>query len=162
MDKYIFDDWNEFSGIIEKLKRNGKKIVFTNGCFDILHAGHVDYLNKAKQFGDVLVVGLNSDVSVRSIKGEKRPIVNQTERAFILSNLKCVDFVVFFNEDTPYNIISEIIPGVLVKGADWSVDKIIGSDVVLKNGGEIKTIEFVNFQSTSNIIKSVLDRYCSG
>lgn len=147
---------------LKELKSLNKKIVFTNGCFDILHAGHVDYLAKAKEMGDILVVGLNSDISTRSIKGDKRPIVPQNERAFILSNLKCVDFVTYFDEDTPYELISLLIPDILVKGADWSPENIVGRDIVEKNGGMIKTIEFVNFQSTTNIIKLVLDRYCSG
>ena len=161
-NKVIFENSEELAGKLKDLKSKNLKIVFTNGCFDILHAGHVDYLSKAKELGDILVVGLNSDVSTRSIKGEKRPIVPQNERAFILANLKCVDFVTYFDEDTPYELISEIIPDILVKGADWSVENIVGKDVVEKNGGMIKTIKFVNFQSTTNIIKQVLDRYCSG
>lgn len=150
---------DEFLDIRKKLKEENRKIVFTNGCFDILHAGHVDYLNKAKLFGDILLVALNSDSSIQRIKGPKRPVVNQNERAFIIDNLKCVDFVLFFDEDTPGNIISKIIPDVLVKGADWSIDKIIGRDVVEKNGGEVKTIEFINFQSTSKIIETIIERY---
>lgn len=150
---------DEFIPIRKTLKNEKKKIVFTNGCFDILHAGHVDYLNKAKQLGDILLVALNSDSSVRSIKGPKRPIVCQEERAFIMSNLKCVDYVTFFDEDTPAEIIAKIIPDILVKGADWSIDKIIGREVVEKNGGEVKTIEFINFQSTSRIIETIIERY---
>lgn len=149
----------EFLPIRKKLKEENKKIVFTNGCFDILHAGHVDYLNKAKRLGDILLVALNSDYSVKRIKGEKRPIVPQEERAFIISNLKCVDYVTFFDEDTPSEIIERIIPDILVKGADWSIDKIIGRDVVEANGGEVKTIGFVNFQSTSKIIETIIERY---
>jgi D-beta-D-heptose 7-phosphate kinase/D-beta-D-heptose 1-phosphate adenosyltransferase len=149
----------DFIAIRKKLKEENKKLVFTNGCFDILHAGHVDYLNKAKEMGDALIVALNSDVSVRRIKGPKRPVVNETERAFIIANLKCVDFVTFFDEDTPKEIIDLLIPDILVKGADWSMDKIIGRDVVEKNGGEVKTIEFINFQSTSKIIETIIDRY---
>jgi D-beta-D-heptose 7-phosphate kinase/D-beta-D-heptose 1-phosphate adenosyltransferase len=137
----------------------GKSVVFTNGCFDILHAGHVDYLAKAKECGDVLILGLNSDKSVRSIKGEKRPIVPEAERAFILSNLKSVDYVALFDEDTPFEIISAIIPDVLVKGADWPIDQIVGRDIVESNGGEVKTIKFVNQVSTTNIIKTILERY---
>jgi rfaE bifunctional protein nucleotidyltransferase chain/domain len=143
----------------EKLKEEKKKVVFTNGVFDIIHSGHIDYLIKAKELGDVLIVGLNSDSSVKRIKGEKRPIINQTERAYILSNLKPVDYVVFFEEDTPLEIIKAIVPDVLVKGADWSLDKIVGSDVVLSNGGEVKNISFVNDQSTSSIINLILSRY---
>lgn len=143
----------------ERLKSEKKKVVFTNGVFDLIHAGHVDYLNKAKATGDVLIVGLNSDLSVKKIKGEKRPLVNQNERAFILSNLKAVDYVVIFEEETPYELINMLVPDVLVKGADWSLDKIVGSDIVLENGGKVKNIEFVSNQSTSNIIDTVLSRY---
>lgn len=149
----------EIIEVRKKLKLENKKVVFTNGCFDILHAGHVDYLNKAKAAGDILIVALNSDKSTRSIKGEKRPIVNERERGFIMANLKAVDYVTFFDEDTPAEIISELIPDVLIKGADWDINKIVGKDIVEANGGEVKTIEFVNFQSTTNIIDTVLERY---
>jgi D-glycero-beta-D-manno-heptose 1-phosphate adenylyltransferase len=142
-----------------KLKAEGKKVVFTNGVFDLIHAGHVDYLSKAKKLGDVLILGLNSDDSVKRIKGDKRPILKQEERAFILTNLKPVDYVIFFDEDTPEKLISEIIPDILVKGADWSVEKIIGKDVVEKNGGKVMNIEFVNDQSTSKIIDLIVKRF---
>ena len=142
-----------------KFKESGKKVVFTNGCFDIIHAGHVDYLNKAKAQGDVLIVGLNNDNSVKRIKGEKRPIINEKERAFILSNLKAVDYVIYFEEDTPERLIKELIPDVLIKGADWSVESIVGKDTVITNGGEVKTIDFVTNQSTSGIIKKILEKY---
>ena len=145
--------------IREKLKQKGKKVVFTNGCFDILHAGHVDYLKKAKELGDVLIVGLNSDPSVKKIKGNKRPIVNQNERAFILSNLNPVDYVVLFEEETPYKIIKKIIPDILVKGSDWIINDIVGKDIVESNGGAVKTVDFVTFQSTTDIIKKVLAVY---
>ncbi len=145
----------------EAFRQENKKVVFTNGVFDIIHAGHVDYLRKAKQAGDVLFVGMNSDASVRRIKGEYRPVVPEEQRAFVLSNLKPVDFVVIFGEDTPLELIGKLIPDVLIKGADWSLDNIVGKDVVLKNGGEVKTIEFVNFQSTSGIIQTILERYSS-
>jgi D-glycero-beta-D-manno-heptose 1-phosphate adenylyltransferase len=149
----------ELVKIRESLKQKGKKVVFTNGCFDILHAGHVDYLIKAKECGDILIVGLNSDHSIREIKGNNRPIVNETERAFILDSLKPVDYVVLFNEPTPQKLIESIIPDVLVKGADWNIENIVGKDIVEYNGGEIKTIEFVNSQSTTNIIQKVIDIY---
>jgi rfaE bifunctional protein nucleotidyltransferase chain/domain len=145
--------------MIEKFKEEKKKVVFTNGVFDIIHSGHIDYLIKAKELGDILIVGLNSDTSVKRIKGEKRPIINQTDRAFVLSNLKPVDYVVLFEEDTPLEVIKAIVPDVLVKGADWSLDKIVGSDVVLNNGGEVKNISFVNDQSTSRIVDLILSRY---
>ena len=150
---------SEIKSIRSKLKAEGKKVVFTNGVFDLIHAGHVDYLSKAKKLGDVLIVGLNSDESVRRIKGEKRPILKQEERAFILSNLKPVDFVVYFDDDTPAKLISEIIPDILVKGADWSVEKIVGREVVEKNGGKVMNIEFVNDQSTSKIIDLIVKKY---
>ena len=145
--------------IREKLKDENKKVVFTNGVFDIIHSGHIDYLIKAKALGDVLIVGLNSDSSVKRIKGEKRPLINQTERAYVLSNLKPVDYVVLFEEDTPLELIKALVPDVLVKGADWSLDKIVGSNVVLSNGGEVKNIAFVNDQSTSGIVDLILSRY---
>ncbi|NWG28351.1 MAG: D-glycero-beta-D-manno-heptose 1-phosphate adenylyltransferase [Ignavibacteriaceae bacterium] len=150
---------SELKAIRSKLRAGGKKVVFTNGVFDLIHSGHVDYLLKAKNLGDVLIVGLNSDDSVRRIKGDKRPILKQTERAFIISNLKPVDYVVFFDEDTPEKLISEIIPDVLVKGADWAVDKIVGKEIVEKNGGKVMNIEFVNEQSTSKIIDLIVQRY---
>jgi D-beta-D-heptose 7-phosphate kinase/D-beta-D-heptose 1-phosphate adenosyltransferase len=151
----------EIKAIRRKLKTENLKVVFTNGCFDLIHAGHVDYLSKAKALGDVLIVGLNSDDSVRRIKGDKRPILFQEERTFILSNLKPVDYVTVFEEDTPERLIRELIPDILVKGGDWPVEKIVGRDIVEANGGEVKTIEFVNDQSTSKIIKFILDKYKS-
>lgn len=150
---------DEIKKVRAELKSKNKKVVFTNGCFDLIHSGHVDYLAKAKQLGDVLIVGLNTDDSIRRIKGDKRPILKQDERAFIVSNLKPVDYVTFFDEDTPAEIISDLIPDILVKGADWSIDKIVGREVVEANGGEVKTIEFVNDQSTSKIIQTILSRY---
>jgi D-glycero-beta-D-manno-heptose 1-phosphate adenylyltransferase len=149
----------DLKAIRSKLKASNKKVVFTNGVFDLIHFGHVDYLSKAKKLGDVLIVGLNSDDSVKRIKGEKRPILKQQERAFILSNLKPVDYVVLFDEDTPEKLISEIIPDILVKGADWAVEKIVGREIVEKNGGKVMNIEFVNDQSTSKIIDLIIQRY---
>ena len=150
---------SEIKSIRSNLRAEGKKVVFTNGVFDLIHAGHVDYLSKAKKLGDVLIVGLNSDESVKRIKGDKRPILKQEERAFILTNLKPVDYVIFFDEDTPEKLISEIIPDILVKGADWAVEKIVGKDVVEKNGGKVMNIEFVNDQSTSKIIDLIVKRF---
>jgi rfaE bifunctional protein nucleotidyltransferase chain/domain len=150
---------SELKSIRSKLKAAGKKVVFTNGVFDLIHAGHIDYLSKAKSLGDVLIVGLNSDNSVKQIKGSNRPILKQEERAIILSNLKPVDYVVLFNEETPEKLISELIPDVLVKGADWSLDKIVGKEIVEKNGGVVKNIKFVNDQSTSKIIDLIIEKY---
>ena len=149
----------ELVEIRKNLKLQNKKVVFTNGCFDIIHSGHIDYLNKAKLLGDVLIVGLNSDQSVRLIKGSKRPILKESERAFIVSNLKAVDYVTLFDEDTPAKLIEKLIPDILVKGGDWAIDKIVGREVVIANGGVVKSIEFINNQSTSKIIQLILDKY---
>ena len=157
--KKIIKSRDEIKEIVKSLKMDGKKIVFTNGCFDIIHAGHVDYLAKARAKGDVLIIGLNSDESVSRIKGKLRPIINQTERAFVLSNLRSVDYLTLFNEDTPIDLISQIIPDILVKGADWSIENIVGSDVVLKNGGSVEPIDFVVEQSTSKIVAKIKESY---
>ncbi len=149
----------DFIAIREQLRTEGKKVVFTNGCFDILHAGHCDYLNKSRAMGDVLVIGLNSDKSVRSIKGEKRPIVPEGERAFLLENLKAVDYVLTFDEDTPFELINAVLPDVLVKGGDWAIENIVGREAVESNGGKVVNISFVNNTSTTNIIQTVLERY---
>lgn len=149
----------DFIVIREQLRNKGKKVVFTNGCFDILHAGHCDYLNKSRAMGDVLVIGLNSDKSVRSIKGEKRPIVPEAERAFLLENLKAVDYVVKFDEDTPFELINAVLPDILVKGGDWAIENIVGREAVESNGGKVVNISFVNNTSTTNIIQTVLERY---
>jgi D-glycero-beta-D-manno-heptose 1-phosphate adenylyltransferase len=150
---------DELVKIRKEFKTNGKKVVFTNGCFDILHKGHVDYLNESKKLGDILVIGVNSDASVRRIKGEKRPIVPEHERAFIISNLNAVDYVCLFDESTPFELISQVIPDILVKGADWSIDNVVGKDVVEKNGGKVLTIELTPGRSTTNIINKVLENY---
>ena len=149
----------EIKLIRSALKADNKKVVFTNGCFDLIHAGHIDYLNKAKALGDILIVGLNTDNSVKRIKGDKRPIINEDERAEIISNLKPVDYVIFFDEDTPSELINELVPDILIKGADWKIDEIVGGETVLANGGEVKTIKFVNDQSTSKIIDLITSRY---
>lgn len=149
----------ELLGLLEKV-RGKKKIVFTNGCFDLLHAGHADYLNKAKSLGDILVVGINSDASVRRIKGEKRPILPQQMRAYLLDNLKPVDYVVIFEEDTPLELIKAIKPDVLVKGADWDLERIVGADFVLSYGGRVERIAFSFDISTSKVVERILDLYC--
>jgi rfaE bifunctional protein nucleotidyltransferase chain/domain len=144
------------SDTVEFLKNNsGKKIVFTNGCFDILHLGHVEYLNEAKAQGDVLVVGLNSDQSVRELKGEDRPVNNEEDRKLMLLNLKSVDCVQIFTEQTPLSIIKLIKPDVLVKGGDWKPEQIVGSDFVIARGGEVKSLLFKRGYSTSNLIQAV-------
>ncbi|MDI6802465.1 MAG: D-glycero-beta-D-manno-heptose 1-phosphate adenylyltransferase [Bacteroidota bacterium] len=142
-------------------KKQKKKIVFTNGVFDIIHRGHVEYLMKAKSAGDVLIVGLNSDASVRRIKGDKRPIVSQQDRAFVLANLCPVDFVCIFEEETPLKLIEDILPDVLVKGADWNIENIVGKNIVEANGGKVATIEFIQDRSTTNIVDTIIKKYCS-
>jgi rfaE bifunctional protein nucleotidyltransferase chain/domain len=140
---------------IEKWKKEGKKIVFTNGCFDIIHAGHVDYLEKAKSLGDVLIVGLNSDDSVRRLKGKNRPINPQEHRKKVLQALKPVDLVIIFEEDTPERLIKEVKPDVLVKGGDYTIENIVGADFVMSYGGKVYTIDFVYDTSTSKIIEKI-------
>ncbi|MFA7083814.1 MAG: D-glycero-beta-D-manno-heptose-7-phosphate kinase [Arcobacteraceae bacterium] len=141
----------EIEKIAARLTLQNKKIVFTNGCFDILHKGHVSYLNVAKSFGDVLILGLNSDASVKRLKGESRPITCEEDRAYILSALECVDYVVIFDEDTPYELICKIKPDVLVKGADYEGKAVVGSDIAK----ETKLVEFVDGKSTTNTIKKI-------
>jgi len=146
--------------LLEKISlfhRQGKKIVFTNGCFDIMHVGHVRYLTAAKAKGEILVVGLNSDKSVNTIKGGgKRPIICEAQRAEVLAGLWCVDYITVFNEPDPLKLIQAIKPDVLAKGADWSEDKIIGADFVKKNGGQVVRVPLVPEISTSSIIQKIL------
>lgn len=138
------------------LKKNkDKKIVFTNGCFDIVHRGHISYLNEAKSLGDLLVIGLNSDKSVKELKGPERPINNEQDRKFLLENLKSVDFVEIFNEQTPLNLIKKIMPDILVKGGDWEIEQIVGSKEVIDNGGQVFSLNFVDGFSTTNIIEKI-------
>ena len=136
----------------------GRKIVFTNGCFDILHLGHIDYLSKAKDLGDLLIIGLNTDQSVSKIKGKNRPIQGEISRAMVLASLGFVDAVVFFGEDTPYNLIKTTQPDILVKGADYKPEDIIGYDIVKNNGGKVVTIEFLEGYSTTAIEKKILGK----
>ena len=136
-------------------QNNDKKIVFTNGCFDILHRGHVTYLNEAKKQGDILVLGLNSDASVKRLKGETRPINNELDRMFVLENLRSIDFVEIFEEDTPLNLILKVKPDVLVKGGDWKLEDIVGGHEVLSWGGEVKSLNFVDNYSTTNVIEKI-------
>ena len=149
---------NQIASRLEAI-RPGKTVVFTNGCFDILHQGHVDYLQKARALGDLLCVGLNSDASVKSIKGDKRPIVPENERAFVLAGLACVDFVILFAEPDPYTLIKLVKPDILIKGADWSKDKVIGADFVESYGGRVALMPLVEGRSSTNIIQTVLERY---
>jgi rfaE bifunctional protein nucleotidyltransferase chain/domain len=148
--------------IVARLKSRRKKVVFTNGCFDILHVGHIRYLRKARSLGDLLVVGLNTDRSVRQIKGEKRPIVPQNERAEVLAALEFVDYVVFFDEPDPFVLIEKVRPTILVKGADWPKDKIIGRDVVEKAGGRVVRIPLVPGVSSTGVIEKIIQVYAAG
>ncbi len=147
----IISDSKALTTVTRKWKDAGEKIVFTNGCFDIIHMGHVLYLEEARALGDRLIVGLNSDSSVTRLKGPRRPITDQTNRAHVLAALASVDAVVVFDEDDPYRLISQILPDVLVKGGDWRPEQIVGSDVVLARGGEVHSLRFVEGYSTTGI-----------
>lgn len=149
----------EFVGLRRRFREMKKRLVFTNGCFDILHVGHVRYLYRARALGDVLVVAVNSDRSVQRIKGPDRPIVPEIERAEILAALSCVDYVFIFDDLTPQMAIDAIVPDVLVKGSDWEINDVVGRDTVEGAGGSVLTIPLVEGSSTSGIIQKVLDRF---
>jgi len=155
--KLIVRDLDTLRRIVSNLRTQGKRIVFTNGCFDIIHAGHVDYLERAREFGDFLIVGMNSDSSIRKIKGEKRPIVPEDLRARVLSGLRAVDCVFIFGEETPMRVIEAVRPDVLVKGADWPIEKIVGREFA----GRVERIPFKYEISTTKIIEKVVEIYCS-
>ncbi|PLW92883.1 MAG: D-glycero-beta-D-manno-heptose 1-phosphate adenylyltransferase [Marinilabiliales bacterium] len=140
---------------VKKWKDEGKSVVFTNGCFDIIHPGHSDYLSKASDLGDKLVLGLNTDSSVSRLKGTSRPVIGENDRARLLASFEFVDAIVFFDEDTPANLIDAIIPDVLVKGKDYEVKDIVGADTVLKHGGRVETIELTDGFSTSDLIRKI-------
>lgn len=141
---------------VENWKKENHKIVFTNGCFDILHFGHVDYLNRARDLGDHLIIGVNSDFSTQRLKGKTRPIQDENSRLMVLASMQCVSAVVLFDEDTPLNLIEQILPNVLVKGSDYKIEEIVGAKAVLENNGAVKTIDFISGYSTSNIEKRIL------
>jgi rfaE bifunctional protein nucleotidyltransferase chain/domain len=145
----------KIAALSNRLRRNGKRIVFTNGVFDILHRGHVEYLSKAKSIGDVLIIGLNSDASVRRIKGPTRPLQKQTDRAVILLALESVDYVVIFGEATPEKLIGQIKPDLLVKGADYKISGIVGADFVRSYGGHVRRVPLTRGRSTSRLVKRV-------
>lgn len=147
------------AAIVEAEKAKGKTIVFTNGCFDLLHAGHVKYLQKARCLGDMLILGLNSDQSVRRLKGENRPLIGEDERAHILAALNCIDYVVLFDADTPLELITSLKPHILVKGGDYAAEDVVGKDVVESYGGRVELVSFVDGKSTTNIIERILERY---
>ena len=140
---------------VERLRIKDKKIVFTNGCFDILHIGHARYLYAARKLGDFLIVAVNSDRSVKAIKGPDRPVMSQSERSEILASLECVDMVVIFDEDNPMEVIRYLMPDILVKGGDWKEEDIIGADVVKTAGGQVRSIPYIKGYSTSGIIKKI-------
>jgi len=145
--------------IRQRLRSEGKKLVFTNGCFDILHAGHVRYLNQARALGEVLALALNSDKSVRTLKGENRPIVPEDERAEILAALACVDYIFVFDDLTPQRVIDAIVPDILVKGADWGISEIVGRETVENAGGAVRNLALVEGASTTNIINKILSQF---
>ena len=152
---------HELKKELDRLRKKGRRIAFTNGCFDILHAGHVRYLTAARQQGDLLIVGLNSDKSVQHIKGPKRPLVPQQQRAEVLAGLWCVDFIVFFDEPDPLLLIQALRPDILVKGDDWAEDQIIGADAVISAGGKVVRVPVVPDLSTTRIIERIVRRFAS-
>lgn len=156
MSKDKIQNWDQIAKAVSRLRSQGKRIVFTNGCFDILHAGHVLYLEQAKAMGDYLIVGLNSDSSVGRLKGKNRPVVPQRERSLVLAALESVDYVVLFEQDTPYELIKLIQPDVLVKGGDWQPEDIVGSDIVLEQGGEVRSLAYQKGLSTTSIIERII------
>lgn len=157
MDHFL--EPTKLAPVLKNLQNQGQKVVFTNGVFDLLHLGHVTYLQEARKKGDLLVVGLNSDASVRRIKGPLKPLLPLEERAEMLLALSCVDYTTFFEEDDPYNIIKILRPDVLVKGGDWAIDKMIGGDLVQSWGGKVLNIPVVEGRSTTNLIQMVRERF---
>lgn len=145
--------------IVKRLKRKGKKIVFTNGCFDILHLGHVKYLEQAKKSGDILIVALNSDKSARKLKGKFRPINSQQERAGVIAALESVDYVAIFSQLTPLVVIKQLEPDILIKGSDWKTGSIVGSDIVNESGGKVLRAKFLKNYSTTKLIKKIAKKY---
>lgn len=151
----IYHSFNEFFECLKEWKTSNKKLVFTNGCFDILHRGHIDYLDRAASLGDKLIIGLNTDSSVKKLKGANRPLVGQESRALLLAAIGFVDAVIFFDQETPFELIRQIVPDVLVKGKDYQVHEIAGSDVVLQHGGKVETIELTEGFSTTTLIEKI-------
>lgn len=151
----VYIDLSQALGQVETWKNDNKKIVFTNGCFDLLHIGHVLYLEEAKGLGDKLIVAVNSDASVSALKGPHRPIKDEFNRTHILAALESVDMVLIFNEPDPNSLIEKIIPNILVKGGDWSIDQIIGSEIVLLHGGQVKSLQFIEGYSTTALEQKI-------
>jgi len=158
IEKTLLDkicDLPKMKSLVSSWQKDGKKVVFTNGVFDLLHIGHITYMAKASELGDKLVIGLNSDSSVKRIKGDDRPVNDQNSRAALLAALFFVDAIVVFEEDTPLNIIAAVMPDILVKGADYAIENIVGAKEVIANGGEVKTIDFVEGYSSTSIIQKI-------
>lgn len=158
MNRLLEDKIKDLTGlkkIVSYLKARGKKIVFTNGCFDLLHYGHIKYLQEAKKKGDILIVAINSDTSIKRLKGDKRPLVNEKDRLRLVAALESVDFVVLFKAATPLKEIKALKPDILIKGADWNTNNIIGKDIVLGYGGSVSTIGLIRNRSTTNLIKKI-------
>ncbi|NLN40323.1 MAG: D-glycero-beta-D-manno-heptose 1-phosphate adenylyltransferase [Smithella sp.] len=145
---------------IDSLRQKGKKIAFTNGCFDILHVGHIRYLKEARKTADILVLALNSDSSVRAIKGDKRPLVTELERAEVLAALECIDFITIFPEPTPLELINCLKPDVLVKGGDWPLEQIVGRNEIKQWGGHVELIAEVEGKSTTDIVQKIISAHC--
>ena len=159
MKNHVVINKNEISILIKKIRNERKKIIFTNGCFDILHVGHVKFLEKAKSLGDVLIVGINNDSSVSRLKGLGRPLINDQERSKIVASLNSVDYVIVFNEDTPTELISQIKPDIHVKGGDYEIDNLPERSEVLKYGGKIEILPLYEGKSTTNLIKKIRDDF---
>ena len=155
----IFKDTPSFLPVLDQWRQNGNTIVFTNGCFDLVHRGHIDSLAKAAEWGNKLIVGLNSDASVRLLKGENRPLVDQQSRAVLLASMLMVDAVVMFDEETPYQMIQHILPDVLVKGSEYQIEEIAGHDIVLASGGKVIRVELTEGFSTSEIIQKIKNKF---
>lgn len=155
----IFDNAQLFAQVLNRWKQAGDVVVFTNGCFDLVHRGHIDSLTKASELGNRLIVGLNSDVSVKLLKGENRPLIDQQSRAILLASLLMVDAVVIFDEETPYKLIGNIQPDVLVKGSEYQIEEIAGFDIVLAKGGRIERIELTEGFSTSDLIQKIKNTF---
>jgi D-beta-D-heptose 7-phosphate kinase/D-beta-D-heptose 1-phosphate adenosyltransferase len=161
MRRKILDN-HDLNTAISQLRGQGKKIVFTNGCYDLLHVGHIKLLQRARSLGDVLVVGLNSDESVRSLKGPTRPLVGEKERAHVMAALDCVDIITVFPEETPMRLIEQIRPDVLVKGGDYEMHEVVGRDFVESHGGRVELVPIVEGFSTSDIVKRIVEKYRNG
>ena len=151
----IFRSFDDFFECLKNWKTSNQKLVFTNGCFDLLHRGHIDYLDKTAALGDKLIVGLNTDASIKKLKGEKRPFIDEQSRATLMASLEMVDAVILFNEETPYRLINQIKPDVLTKGKDYKIEEIAGFDIVLDSGGQVETIELSKGFSTTSLIEKI-------